>query len=239
MELDELLGGAPVQHREVEGHESDAFMQCFSSVEYLPGGVASAFRRVQVADEWPRGVSNPRLAASPFAHPRFEPRGWAVALGPSYGAVYTDSDELLAKLLDSATEGGELLWRMPLAPEYVEQIKSPLADIKNLGAPGGGGSITAYARAARVVGWEAERGERESARREGCEADVADATRFASSDAVRLRAACTRAGRSSSRSLWARRARTSCGRTSTLQGPCGTTRREARRATASRRSSGS
>ena len=32
---------------------------------------------------------------------------------------------------------------MPLAPEYVEQIKSPLADLKNLGGPGGGGSITA------------------------------------------------------------------------------------------------
>ena len=32
---------------------------------------------------------------------------------------------------------------MPLAAEYKEQIKSPIADIKNLGGPGGGGSITA------------------------------------------------------------------------------------------------
>ncbi len=66
-----------------------------------------------------------------------------VALGPDYGAMYTDSDELLAKLQKAATDGGELLWRMPLAPEYVEQLKSPLADLKNLGGPGGGGSITA------------------------------------------------------------------------------------------------
>ena len=32
---------------------------------------------------------------------------------------------------------------MPLAPEYAEQIKSPIADLANLGGPKGGGSITA------------------------------------------------------------------------------------------------
>ena len=32
---------------------------------------------------------------------------------------------------------------MPLAPEYREQINSKIADLANLGAPGGGGSITA------------------------------------------------------------------------------------------------
>ena len=66
-----------------------------------------------------------------------------VALGPDYAAYYTDSDDLKTMIEDSATKGGELVWRMPLAPEYVEQIKSPLADLKNLGGPGGGGSITA------------------------------------------------------------------------------------------------
>ena len=66
-----------------------------------------------------------------------------VALGPDYGAVYTDDDALLAAVEDSAKNTGELWWRMPLAPEYEEQIKSPIADLANLGAPGGGGSITA------------------------------------------------------------------------------------------------
>ena len=62
-----------------------------------------------------------------------------VALGPDYAAMYTDDEELK----DNLMTGGELLWRMPLAPEYKEQLKSPIADLANLGAPGGGGSITA------------------------------------------------------------------------------------------------
>jgi len=66
-----------------------------------------------------------------------------VALGPDYAAMYTDDDVLLEKLNTASKAGGENLWRMPLAPEYKEQLKSTIADLANLGAPGGGGSITA------------------------------------------------------------------------------------------------
>ena len=45
-------------------------------------------------------------------------------------------------LLASAKKTGELLWRMPLAEEYKEQLKSPIADMTNLGAREGG-AITA------------------------------------------------------------------------------------------------
>jgi gelsolin len=52
--LDDLLGSLPVQHRELEGFESPAFSECFSSIpgglRYLDGGIDSGFRHV-TADE--------------------------------------------------------------------------------------------------------------------------------------------------------------------------------------------
>jgi len=47
VELDDQLGGSPVQHREVMGHESDHFIQCFKSFETRKGGVASGFNKVE------------------------------------------------------------------------------------------------------------------------------------------------------------------------------------------------
>ncbi|GAB0094218.1 Gelsolin [Sergentomyia squamirostris] len=48
VQLDDQLHGAPIQHREVQDHESQLFLGYFKNgVRYLPGGVASGFRQVE------------------------------------------------------------------------------------------------------------------------------------------------------------------------------------------------
>ncbi|KAG7371288.1 gelosin/severin like protein [Nitzschia inconspicua] len=53
VEADEFLGGAPVQHRQVEGSECTKFANYFNVLEYLDGGVESGFRKVVATPEKP------------------------------------------------------------------------------------------------------------------------------------------------------------------------------------------
>lgn len=48
IQLDDMLNGAPIQHREVQDHESQLFLGYYKNgIRYLPGGVASGFNQVE------------------------------------------------------------------------------------------------------------------------------------------------------------------------------------------------
>lgn len=65
-----------------------------------------------------------------------------MALGEDIAACYGTESVFTGLLLDAAESAGEYLWEMPLHKPYAEQLKTPLADCKNLGGKWGG-SITA------------------------------------------------------------------------------------------------
>jgi leucyl aminopeptidase len=65
-----------------------------------------------------------------------------VALGYIYVGVFTNNETFGDKLLAAAKRQGEKMWPMPLDDDYKELLKSPFADIANIGGRWGG-AITA------------------------------------------------------------------------------------------------
>lgn len=65
-----------------------------------------------------------------------------VALGPYTAGVMSDHERLAGSWLGAASRAGEEMWRLPLLPRLREQLKSPIADLRNTGDRYGG-AITA------------------------------------------------------------------------------------------------
>ena len=62
----------------------------------------------------------------------------AIALGPQAAALFCNDEVLAAGLLAAADASGDRLWRLPLYDEYLDAIKSQVADVKNTGGRYGG-----------------------------------------------------------------------------------------------------
>ncbi|GAA0584280.1 leucyl aminopeptidase [Craurococcus roseus] len=74
-----------------------------------------------------------------------------VALGNEHAGLFANDDELAARIVAAGKGTGEACWRMPLGDAYDKQIKSDIADMKNVGGRQGG-SITAAQFLQRFVG---------------------------------------------------------------------------------------
>ena len=64
-----------------------------------------------------------------------------VALGTLVGGVMGNDQLLVDQLLTAGQCVGEPLWQLPLVREYRDELKSPVADLKNVSASGEAGSI--------------------------------------------------------------------------------------------------
>jgi leucyl aminopeptidase len=87
-----------------------------------------------------------------YTQQRFKPRaivdlatltGAIIAsLSEHYAGLFSNNDDLAERLAAAGKKVGERLWRFPMGEEYDRELKSLIADMKNIGGPRAG-SITA------------------------------------------------------------------------------------------------
>jgi leucyl aminopeptidase len=68
----------------------------------------------------------------------------SIALGDVYIAVLGTDQDWINQIVEAGKKAGEKIWQLPLDKEYREQIKSEIADIKNVGGRKAGTITGAY-----------------------------------------------------------------------------------------------
>lgn len=67
-----------------------------------------------------------------------------IALGPSIAGLMGNDDGLIDQVVAASKRAGEMTWPLPLPDSYRSHIDSEIADMKNIGRPGGkGGALVA------------------------------------------------------------------------------------------------
>jgi leucyl aminopeptidase len=75
-----------------------------------------------------------------------------IALGSTYAGLVSNDDALATEVTRAGEETGELVWRLPLHPEYKELMKGTVADLSNLAKKRKAGTITAASFLEEFVG---------------------------------------------------------------------------------------
>lgn len=68
-----------------------------------------------------------------------------VALGSEVCAVLGNDDAFIKKIQNAASAQDEYMWQLPIIPEWRKDMKSKIADLKNIGTPARAGTATAAA----------------------------------------------------------------------------------------------
>lgn len=120
-----------------------------------PGDIITIYNRktVEVANTDAEG----RLIladALAYAEKRYQPAAMidiatltgacVIALGNHVAGLFTEDEELAERLTVAGRQSGDRVWRLPLWPEYGEQMKSHYADLKNIGGKEGGAVTGAW-----------------------------------------------------------------------------------------------
>ena len=66
-----------------------------------------------------------------------------VALGPKIAGLFSVDEALAAAIAKAAAHTGERVWRLPMDDDFSELLKSPVADLKNVGGKHGGATTAA------------------------------------------------------------------------------------------------
>jgi leucyl aminopeptidase len=124
-----------------------------SSTAYRPGDILKAMNSTTI--EIVNTDAEGRLVLADalwYTQQRFKPQfminlatltgAIGVALGNDHAGLFSNHDDLSARLTAAGLATGEKLWRLPMGPAYEKLIESRFADIKNSGGRQAG-SITA------------------------------------------------------------------------------------------------
>ena len=68
-----------------------------------------------------------------------------IALGTNIAGMVSNNDKLTQKIIESSKRTTEEIWELPLNDDYMDMIKSDVADMKNVGIGRAAGTITAAA----------------------------------------------------------------------------------------------
>jgi leucyl aminopeptidase len=75
-----------------------------------------------------------------------------ISLGSTYAGCFANDNDLAASLINASFATNEKLWRMPLHSDYDAMLKSPIADMANIGnEKGAAGSSTAAQFIAKFI----------------------------------------------------------------------------------------